>query len=144
MVSDFCKQAAEISLGLRKPEIWVGNLSAKRDFTDVRDMVRAYGALMCHGKRGEVYNAGSGHAVSIQWILEEILRQCGKSVTVLEDPNKLRPVDYPIVEANITKLQQDTGWTPQIALEQTIADCLADWRRRLEASGFEKEVSAHA
>lgn len=99
---------------------------------------------MCHGKRGEVYNAGSGHAVSIQWILEEILRQCGKSVTVLEDPNKLRPVDYPIVEANITKLQQDTGWTPQIALEQTIADCLADWRRRLEASGFEKEVSAHA
>mgnify|MGYP001047976827 FL=1 len=77
VVSDFCKQAAEISLGLRKPEIWVGNLSAKRDFTDVRDMVRAYGALMCHGKRGEVYNAGSGHAVSIQWILEEILRQCG-------------------------------------------------------------------
>ena len=144
VVSDFCKQAAEISLGLRKPEIWVGNLSAKRDFTDVRDMVRAYGALMCHGKRGEVYNAGSGHAVSIQWILEEILRQCGTSVTVLEDPNKLRPVDYPIVEANITKLQQDTGWMPQIALEQTIADCLADWRRRLEASGFEKEVSAHA
>ena len=130
VVSDFCKQVVEIEKGLREPVMYVGNLSAKRDFTDVRDVVRAYALLLKHGRKGETYNVGSGHAVEIREILDRIIACSEASVEVKTDPAKIRPVDVPVIEADITKLHAATGWQPQITLEQTIKETLADWRRR--------------
>ena len=124
VVSDFCKQVAEIEKGLREPVMYVGNLAAKRDFTDVRDVVKAYVGLIQQGVPGETYNMGSGHAVEIRKILDMIISLSEKEIRVEIDPNKIRPVDVPIIEADITKIHELTGWKPQIELNQTIRDTL--------------------
>lgn len=131
VVSDFCKQAAEIAAGKHEPVIRVGNLSAARDFTDVRDVVRAYGLLAQYGRPGEIYNVGSGRAVVISSILEQIVQLSGMDITVEVDPAKCRPVEVPVIRADITKLQADTGWQPEIPLEQTIRETLADWQAKI-------------
>ncbi len=128
VVSDFCKQVAEIEKGLREPVMRVGNLAARRDFTDVRDVVRAYVQLIRCGEPGETYNVGSGRARTIQDILNMILSQAETPIKVEVDPNKIRPVDVPVIEADINKLQQLTGWEPEIPLEQTIQETLNYWR----------------
>lgn len=131
VVSDFCKQVAEIEKGMREPVMYVGNLAAKRDFTDVRDVVKAYVKLIMQGVPGETYNMGSGHAVEIRGILDRIISLSEKEIRVEIDPNKIRPVDVPIIEADITKLHELTGWKPQIELEQTIRDTLNYWREHV-------------
>ncbi len=131
VVADFCKQVAEIEKGLREPVMYVGNLAAKRDFTDVRDVVRAYGLLIQKGEAGETYNVGSGHAVAISEILDMIIANSSCDIKVEVDPNKLRPVDVPIIEADTTKLKQTTGWEQRISLEQTIRETLEYWRERV-------------
>ena len=128
VVSDFCKQVAEIEKGLREPIMKVGNLAAKRDFTDVRDVVKAYVKLVLLGESGETYNVGRGNAREIGEILDMIVSMSSAEINVEIDPNKIRPVDVPIIEADITKLNQLTGWTPQIPLEQTIQETLDYWR----------------
>lgn len=128
VVADFCKQVAEIEAGQLPPVIRVGNLSAARDFSDVRDVVRAYGLLVQHGIAGETYNVGSGHAIPIEDILQKILVQAKVPIQVQVDEAKLRPVDVPIIEANTTKLYQCTGWKPEISIDQTITDVLEYWR----------------
>ncbi len=128
VVSDFCKQVAEIEKGLREPVMRVGNLAAKRDFTDVRDVVRAYVLLVQAGKAGETYNVGSGNAQAIQEILDLIVSMSQVDIQVEVDPNKLRPVDVPIIEADITKINDLTGWQPQIPLKETIRETLDYWR----------------
>lgn len=110
----------------------VGNLKAMRDFTDVRDVVRAYALLVEHGKAGETYNVGSGHAVSIQDVLDLIISQSSAEVEVKVDPNKIRPVDVPIIEADTTKLREATGWERKIPLEQTIRETMDYWRQHIE------------
>lgn len=129
VVSDFCKQVAEIEKGNSEPVIRVGNLSAKRDFTDVRDVVRAYGLLIQHGQAGETYNIGSGHAIAIQELLDRILQLSNSNITVETDMNKLRPVDVPIIEADISKLQACISWKPEIPLDQTLLETLNYWRQ---------------
>ena len=124
VVADFCKQAAEIEKGIRPPVMNVGNLAAKRDFTDVRDVVRAYILLMEKGTAGETYNVGSGHAISIEEVLKEILSFVRVTIDVKTDPNKFRPVDVPIIEADIKKLQEATGWRPEIGLRETLPETL--------------------
>lgn len=131
VVSDFCKQVAEIEKGLREPVIMVGNLAAKRDFTDVRDVVRAYVKLVKEGKAGETYNVGSGNAQEIRQILEKVVAMSEMEIRVETDPNKIRPVDVPIIEADITKLNDLTGWKPEIPVEQTIRETLDYWRRNV-------------
>ncbi len=128
VVSDFCKQTAAIEYGEQEPVIRTGNVSAKRDFTDVRDIVRAYGLIMTKGVSGRIYNVGSQKAIAISEVLEQIRALSGVAYTIRTDPAKLRPVDIPIIEADITKLQQDTGWSPVIPLQQTLKDTLAYWR----------------
>jgi len=128
VVSDFCKQVAEIEKGLREPVMKVGNLAAKRDFTDVRDVVKAYVKLIQAGEAGETYNVGSGNAKAIQEILDLIVSMSDSEVKVEIDPNKIRPVDVPIIEADITKIHELTGWEPEITLEQTIRETLDYWR----------------
>ncbi|MGN0347040.1 MAG: GDP-mannose 4,6-dehydratase [Lachnospiraceae bacterium] len=130
VVSDFCRQVAEIEKGLREPVMYVGNLSAKRDFTDVRDVVRAYGLLVQKGKKGETYNVGSGRAVEIRDILERIIAKSTAEIQVKTDMAKIRPVDVPIIEADITKIREATGWSPQISLDRTISEVLDYWRKK--------------
>lgn len=137
VVSDFCKQVAEIEVGLREPVMKVGNLAAKRDFTDVRDVVKAYVALVQEGKAGETYNVGRGRAWAIQDILNMIIEKSTESINVEVDPAKIRPVDVPIIEADITKIQELTGWKPIIPIEQTIQETLDFWRRSLREAGNE-------
>ncbi len=128
VVADFCRQVAQIEAGLLPPVLHVGNLSAARDFSDVRDVVRAYALLIQHGVSGETYNVGNGHAITIEHILQKILEQSAVPIQVQVDPNRLRPIDVPIIEADITKLRQCTGWEPEIPIEQTITDVLNYWR----------------
>lgn len=128
VVADFCKQVAEIEKGLREPVIYVGNLDAKRDFTDVRDVVRAYSLLIQNGKAGETYNVGSGNAISINDLLSTILSLSSARIVQKIDPLKLRPVDTPIIEADIYKLQSNIQWSSNISLHDTLYDTLEYWR----------------
>lgn len=128
VVSDFCKQVAEIEKGLREPIIKVGNLSAKRDFTDVRDVVRAYSMLIEKGQAGETYNVGSGKAIAVQDILNLILTNAKIDIAVEVDEKRLRPVDVPIIEADINKIQNICNWSPIYKLEDTLKVTLDYWR----------------
>lgn len=130
VVADFCRQVVEIEKGRQEPVLQVGNLSAKRDFTDVRDVVRAYRLLAISGKKGETYNVGQGKAVEIDAILKMILSLSIEKIQVEIDPAKLRPVDVPIIEADIEKLQKATGWEPQISLGQTLQETMTYWRNQ--------------
>ena len=132
VVADFCSQVARIEAGKQAPVIYTGNRSARRDFTDVRDVVRAYSLIMKKGRPGETYNVGSGKAFSIDEILQKILALSKIEIAVKQDPNRLRPADIPLIEADITKLRRDTGWQPAISLEQTLKDTLAYWRKQQE------------
>lgn len=131
VVSNFCRQVAEIELGIKEPILRVGNLSAQRDFTDVRDVVKAYTKLVQFGRRGQTYNVGRGQAVSISAILETILSKAKTSVQVEIDPQRMRPADVPIIVPDVSKIYRDTGWKAEIPLEQTIEDVLNEWRNRL-------------
>lgn len=131
VVADFCKQVAEIEKGLRPPIMYVGNLDAQRDFTDVRDVARAYSLLIQKGTPGETYNVGSGNAISIKKILDMIILLSDKEIRVEVDPNKLRPIDVAIIEADTTKLKTTTEWKQTITLEQTIRETLNYWRERV-------------
>lgn len=128
VMSDFCKQVADIEKGKKEPVMYVGNLAAKRDFTDVRDVVRAYGLLALKGRAGETYNVGSGNAIEIRKMLDMIIGMSTKNIEVRVDPNKIRPVDVPVIEADISKIKSETGWEPRIPLGQTIKEILDYWR----------------
>lgn len=128
VISDFCRQISEIEKGAKAPEITVGNLSAMRDFTDVRDVVRAYRLLSEKGTSGRTYNVGRGKAVMIQDILDTALSMAKCSITVRHDPSKMRASDIPIIEPDVSRIFEDTGWNAEISIEQTIKDTLEYWR----------------
>ncbi len=127
----FARQIAQIEAGVQPPVLRVGNLSAQRDFTDVRDIVRAYVLAVEHGAAGQVYNIGSGQAVTIQALLEQLLALSSIQVDVQPDPQRMRPVDVPLVVCDPGRFQACTGWTPHISFEQTLQDILHDWRTRI-------------
>jgi GDP-4-dehydro-6-deoxy-D-mannose reductase len=129
--SDFAKQIAEIEKGLKEPIIKVGNLEAKRDFTDVRDMVRAYWLAIQKGKFGEVYNICSGKAISIKELLDKLLAMSKKDIEVREDPKKMRLSDVSLLLGDFTKFREKTDWTPEISLEATLEDILDYWSGRI-------------
>ena len=110
------------------PDIPVGTLSARRDFTDVRDVVRAYRMLVTSGRPGEVYNVCSGRDVSIQEIADGLLALAGSDVRLRVDPALVRPVEVPVLRGDRTRVTDDTGWAPALPLEQTLADILGQWR----------------
>jgi GDP-4-dehydro-6-deoxy-D-mannose reductase len=109
--------------------IAVGNLAARRDFTDVRDVVKAYRMLIESGTPGEVYNVCSGHDVAIEEIATTLLRLAGTSLEFKTDPALTRPVEVPVLRGDPTRLQHATGWKPEISLDQTLADVLQYWRQ---------------
>ena len=131
VASSFARQIAMIEAGLQEPVLRHGNLEARRDFTDVRDVVRAYWLIINQGAPGDVYNVGSGRAVSIQHLLDILLSMSRVPIRTETDPARMRPSDTPIIVCDPSKLQQTTHWQPQIPLEQTLADILNDWRAKI-------------
>lgn len=128
VVADFAKQVALIEKEKQPPVIEVGNLEARRDFTDVRDIVKAYIALLEKGKSGEIYNVGSGKSVKIAEVLDFLIQQARLKIVVRQDDSKLRPVDVPVIESDTRKINQATGWKPAISLGQSLIDILDYWR----------------
>ena len=126
--SDFAKQLVEIDEGKRPPVINVGNLDARRDFTDVRDMVKGYWFALEKGKSGAVYNICSGKAYSIKEILDMLIDLSGVKVEVRFDSERTRPSDVPVLEGDNGLFHDDTGWKPEIPLEKTLKDLLEFWR----------------
>ena len=129
--SNFAHQVAGIEAGLQEAVIRVGNLEARRDFTDVRDMVRGYVAALEKGKPGEVYNICHGTDYSIEQVLQMLLDMTSLEVRVEADPERMRPSDVPVLLGSHEKFTRDTGWKPQIPFEQTLRDLLEYWRDRL-------------
>ena len=120
--------AAEAGLG---DEVRVGNLAARRDFTDVRDVVRAYRCLAIDGRSGAAYNVCTGTSVAVGEIAERLVGLANRPLRLVDDPALHRPVDVPDLRGDPTLLRLVTGWKPEVALDDTLADLLADWRRRL-------------
>lgn len=127
----FAMQVARIEAGQQEPIIRVGNLEARRDFTDVRDVVRAYALLMEKGRPGEVYNVASGQSHSAQDILDVLTANSSTQLSIEVDPDRLRPVEVPEIIGNAARLMAHTEWQPTIGFEQSIIDILDDCRSRL-------------
>lgn len=130
VASDFAKQIADIEKGRKAPVLSVGNLEAKRDFTDVRDMVRAYVLALEKCEPGEVYNICRGQCWTIREVLDMLLAHTKVKIEVRQDPARLRPSDVQILLGDNSKFVAATGWQPQIPFEQTLRDMLEYWRSR--------------
>lgn len=129
--SNFAKQVAEIEKGKREPVISVGNLEAKRDFTDVRDTVKGYWLALEKGEAGDVYNICAQKAYSIRELLNMLLAQTKLEIKIKQDPARMRPSDVPILLGDCSKFMKKTGWRPTIPFEKTLEDLLNYWRQRV-------------
>lgn len=132
VVPAFARQIAEAEAGLRAPVIHVGSLDTARDFSDVRDVVRAYHLLLERGAAGEVYNIGSGRPHRIHTLLALLLEMSTIELAVEQDPERLRPSDVPVSYADISKIRAAVGWEPCIAFETSVRDVLEYWRTRVK------------
>lgn len=128
--SNFAKQIVDIEKGRQEPVIRVGNLDARRDYTDVRDIVRAYRLSLEKCEPGEVYNICSGRSWVIREVLDLLLARSKVKVRVEPDPARMRPSDVQILEGDFSKFHGATGWKPEIPFERTLDDILAYWRER--------------
>ncbi|MGQ9513429.1 GDP-mannose 4,6-dehydratase [Thermodesulfitimonas sp.] len=129
--SRLAQKVAEVTLGRAEPVITAGNLDAARDFTDVRDVVRAYWLLLQKGRPGEAYNVCSGKAYTVREIAALLAATAGVAITIKSAAALQRPTDIPLLLGAAAKIAHATGWTPQIPFRQTLADLLAWWRERL-------------
>ena len=135
VTSNFARQVAEIEAGLRDPIMYVGDLKPRRDYSDVRDIVRGYWLLLEQGEPGEVYNLCSGKSWAIQQVLDFLLEQSRvKGISVQTDPTRLRPSDVMVLEGDPSKIEKATGWKVEIPFERTLKDLLAYWRQRTWSS----------
>ncbi|HOC41389.1 MAG TPA: GDP-mannose 4,6-dehydratase [Thermoanaerobaculales bacterium] len=130
VASSFARQIARIERGLQEPVIRVGNLDARRDFVDVRDVARAYRLAARRDLRGEVFNVCSGRAVSIRQVLDLLRGLARCEVTVRTDPERMRPADIPLLIGDPRRFREATGWAPTIPIERTLADLLEWWRQQ--------------
>jgi GDP-4-dehydro-6-deoxy-D-mannose reductase len=128
---DFARQVAEIEAGLRPPRVVVGNLDVVRDFSDVRDIVQGYYLALTQGQPGDVYNMGAGRGHSVRQMLETLIRLAGREVEIVQDPERMRPVDTPRIVADCHKIRSATGWQAAIPFEQSLADVLDYWRTQV-------------
>jgi GDP-4-dehydro-6-deoxy-D-mannose reductase len=131
VISSFARQIAEIEAGLSDPVMKVGNLDVVRDFTDVRDAVRAYWLALEMGEPGAVYNLGSGRPLSIKSVLESLLSHSKTSITTQVDPARLRAADSPVIYCDVSRFTERTGWRPEIGIDATTRDTLDYWRKRV-------------
>ena len=126
--SNWARQVALIEKGKQKPELFVGNLTARRDFTHVRDIVRAYWIAATKATPGEVYNICTGKDYSMQEVLDMLLKMTNKKIKVTQDPERMRPSDVEILLGDCSKFKKETGWKPEISYEQTLKETLDYWR----------------
>jgi len=131
VTADFASQIANIEKGKQEPILKVGNLEAKRDFLDVRDVVRAYSLLLEKGRTGEVYLVTRGENFSVQEVLNKLLSLAKKKIKIEQDPAKMRKIDLPVLQGSNAKIKKETGWRPEIPLEQTLKDILEYWRKQI-------------
>ncbi|MHB8510964.1 MAG: GDP-mannose 4,6-dehydratase [Actinomycetota bacterium] len=129
--SNFARQIALIEKGKQEPVIKVGNLDAFRDYTDVRDIVRAYVVSLEKCEPGEAYNIGTGSAWRIGDMLDTLIDYSTVKVQIEPDPERMRPSDVPRLESDSSKFRAATGWEPKIPFEQTLLDLLNYWRERV-------------
>jgi GDP-4-dehydro-6-deoxy-D-mannose reductase len=134
-IASFVDQVARIERGEAEPVIRVGNLSARRDFTDVRCVVEAYVRLLDREVEPGTYNVCSGYATSVGGVLDRLLALASRPISVDQDPTRLRPVDVPLLLGDATRLREATGWRPSRDLDETLSDMLADRRRQEAAEG---------
>ena len=127
VVSDFASKIVKIEKSA-VPVLKVGNLDTLRDFTDVRDIVRGYLMLLESGKIGESYNIGSGNVIKVKDILKKLINLSSKKIKIEIDKEKFRPVDVPIVQCDNSKIKKDTGWSPEISIDETLKEVLEYWR----------------
>jgi GDP-4-dehydro-6-deoxy-D-mannose reductase len=128
--SDWARQIIRIERGSQEPVLRVGNIEVRRDFTDVRDSVRAYILLLEKGKTGEVYNVCSGRTTALREILGIFLSSTTRNVRIEQDPERVRKADIPCLAGDNRKIREETGWEPHFTLDRTLADLLDDWRFR--------------
>ena len=130
LIPDFAAGIVRVERGLQ-PCLRVGNLAAKRDFTHVRDVARAYRLIAEKGRPGEIYNVGSGVTHSVQEILDRLCGMAVCPIPVERDPSKMRPSDTPVICCDHRKLTEDTGWTPLYGMDEILAETLAYWREQI-------------
>lgn len=131
VTSNFARQIAAIEKGKKEPVIKVGNLEAVRDFTDVRDIVKAYVLALEKGEPGQVYNLGSGKGIKIGELLQMLLKMSEVEIRTERDPARMRPSDVQHLVCDFTKFGKKTGWQPEIPFEKTLEDILEFWRARV-------------
>jgi GDP-4-dehydro-6-deoxy-D-mannose reductase len=131
--SNFAKQIVQIEKGLKKPILMVGNLDARRDFTDVRDMVKGYWLSLEKCDAGDVYNISSGTTYRIKAMVDMLLAKVSIDIEIKQDPERMRPSDVPVLLGDNTKFCQKTGWKPEIPFEKTLEDLLKYWRDRINS-----------
>ncbi|OCB03890.1 NAD-dependent dehydratase, partial [Acidithiobacillus ferrivorans] len=131
-ITDFARQITEIRLGQRPPVLQVGDIDVTRDFTDVRDVERAYALLLEKGRNGGVYNVCSGREHSIRELLQRLIALAGVVVRIDQVPARLRPAEQRRMVASFEALHRDTGWQPLIPIEQSLQDLLNDWEKQLQ------------
>ncbi len=130
-LSNFARQIVEIQMGRHNPLVRVGDIDVTRDFTDVRDVVKAYGLLLERGENGEIYNVCSGKEQSLRSLLVQLMNLAGVHADIEKERDRLRPSEQRRVFGSFKKLRRDTGWQPYIPIEQTLHDILDDWRMKL-------------
>jgi GDP-4-dehydro-6-deoxy-D-mannose reductase len=130
VVPDFASQIAQIELGRLPQVLKVGDLSARRDISDVRDVVGAYAALMARGKPGQAYNICSGKAYKIERLLGILLSLSRERIRIQSDKRKNRPAEIPLLLGDNSRLKKATGWKPKIPLEKILKDTLNFWRQK--------------
>jgi GDP-4-dehydro-6-deoxy-D-mannose reductase len=129
--SAFAKQIAQAEKIGKPAKIFTGDLSAQRDYVDVRDAVRAYALIAEHGKAGQIYNVCSGRAISMAEILQILLDQSKVPIEAVLDPIRKQKHDVPVQTGSAKKIQQLTGWKPEIGIKQSLIDLLNDWREKI-------------
>ncbi|HVQ43200.1 MAG TPA: GDP-mannose 4,6-dehydratase [Vicinamibacterales bacterium] len=130
-VSSFARQVARIEAGIDPPDILVGNLDARRDMTDVRDVVDAYNLMMAAAPAGRPFNICSGRAWKMGDLLEELLHSARVAIKVKVDQSRLRPSDVPVIQGDASRIHSELGWKPKIPVEQMLSDTLEWWRGQL-------------
>ena len=132
LIPDFAGGIARVESG-KSEFLPVGNLTVKRDFTHVKDVVCAYRLIAEAGRSGEVYNIGSQTVYSAQEILDQLLAMATREIPVRQDPARMRPNDTPVICCDHSKLTRDTGWMPEIPMRETLTEVLAEWREKTAA-----------
>ncbi len=141
VTSNFAKQIAEIEAGKKKPIIEVGNLEAKRDWTDVRDIAKAYWLAVNKCEPGDVYVLASGKTRTVQAMLDTLLSFSDVKVEVKQDPKRMRPSDVEVLWGDFSKFNKATGWEPKISFEKMLEDLLDYWRERITNDVIAEPVS---